>query len=43
MFKVCYLCGLLPGYINPVNMGQKGHYILEKKYRNINVRYFPKH
>ena len=43
--KLCYLCGLLPGCINPVNMGQKGHNILAKKYRDIHVIYaiFPKH
>ena len=41
--KFCYLCGLLLGCINPVNMGQKGHNILAKKYRNIHVCYFPKH
>ena len=40
--KFCYLCGLLPGCINPVNMGQKGHNILAKKYRDIHVCYFPK-
>ena len=40
--KFCYLCGLLPGCINPANMGQKCHNILAKKYRNIHVCYFPK-
>ena len=40
--KFCYICGLLPGCINHVNMGQKGHNILAKKYRNIHVCYFPK-
>ena len=41
--KFCYICELLPGCSNHVNIGQKGHYILAKKYRNIHVCYFPKH
>ena len=41
--SISYLCGLLPGCNNPVNIGQKGHYLLVKKYKNIYVCYFSKH